>query len=317
MKTLIVGTGNIGLIYGWALSRSGADICHVVRKASPAKYSGDVKIDLLDMRGDVPTSYITSYRPRITDSPSPKDGYKVVLVATNHLQAESAVQQYRELAARADFLMFTANWGGTEKMDALLSPSRYLWGYSVSSGGRDRDGVLYANIQKQYRIGELSGSRTQRLERIIEMFGKVGFVADVKPNIMEWLWVHHAINAGVIGTALYMGGLPGNDDDIEVWVLMVRAVKDALAVLQKRGVDVRAYADTKPFLLTDEAAAANRFRQMMLSMPHYERTKGCSHFNTSPEEMKRFYLDVLETGDSLGVSMPYLASLKKTICSGT
>lgn len=317
MKTLIVGTGNIGLIYGWALWQSGTDICHVVRKGSLAKYSGDVKMDVLDMRGDVPTNYLRWYRPRITDSPLPKDGYELALVATNHLQVESAVQQYRELAPRADFLMFTANWEGTEKIDALLSPSRYLWGYSVSSGGRDRDGVLYANVQKEYRIGEPTGSRTQRLDGVIEMFRKAGLVADVKPNIMEWLWVHHAINSGVIGTTLSMGGLPEKDTGIEVWVLMVRAVKDALAVLEKRGVNVRAYADTKPYLLSDEWDTANRFRQMMFSMPHYERTKKCSHFNTSPEEMKRFYLDVLETGECLGVSMPYLGSLKKTICSGT
>ena len=32
MKTLIIGTGVIGTIYGWALSESGIDITHLVRK---------------------------------------------------------------------------------------------------------------------------------------------------------------------------------------------------------------------------------------------------------------------------------------------
>jgi 2-dehydropantoate 2-reductase len=314
MKTLIVGIGNIGVIHGWALAQSGADISHVVRKRSLVNYSGGVKMDVLDLRGDSPTNYLTSYLPRIVDNPAPKDGYELVLVATNHLQAASAVRQYRELVPEADFLMFTANWQGTVEIEALLPRSRYLWGFSVSSGGRDGDGVLYANIQKQYRIGELNGSRTQRLERIIEMFGRAGLVADIKTNIIEWQWVHHAINAGLIGTALYIGGLPGEDNGIEVWVLMVRAVKDALAVLENRGVDVWSYTDTKPFFVPDEEEAARRLRQMMFSMPHYERTKKCSHFNTSPEEMKRFYLDVLETGERLGVPMPYLGSLKEGVC---
>jgi len=53
---------------------------------------------------------------------------------------------------------------------------------------------------------------------------------------------------------------------------------------------------------------------MMLGLPHYEPTRKQSHFNTSPVEMKRFYLDVLETGERLGVAMPYLGSLKTTIC---
>jgi ketopantoate reductase len=314
MKTLIVGMGNIGVIHGWALSQSGADITHVVRKGSLAKYADGVKIDILDMRGDSPRNDFASYLPRMVDDPVPEDGYELVLVATHHLQAASAVRQYRELVPEADFLMFTANWGGTGEIDALLPRSRYLWGFSVSSGGRDEDGVLYANIQKHYRIGELDGSRSPRIERITGLFGKAGFIGDVKANIIEWQWVHHAINAGVIGTALYMGGLPGEETGIEVWVLMARAIKDALAVLEKRGVDVWSYADTKPFIVPDDEEAARRLREMFFSMPHFERTRKCSHFNTSPEEMKRFYLDVLDTGERLGVPMPYLGSLKEKIC---
>ena len=38
MKTLIVGTGVIGTIYGWALSESGADITHLVRKGRRQEY---------------------------------------------------------------------------------------------------------------------------------------------------------------------------------------------------------------------------------------------------------------------------------------
>jgi hypothetical protein len=95
---------------------------------------------------------------------------------------------------------------------------------------------------------------------------------------------------------------------------MVRAVKDALAVLERRGVDVRSCADTKPFLISDEDEAARSLCLMMVGLPHYERTRKHSHFNTSPVEMKRFCLDVLETGERLGVPMPYLGSLKTTIC---
>jgi 2-dehydropantoate 2-reductase len=315
MKTLIVGVGNVGVIYGWALSETGADTTHVVRKESVDKYSGDIKIDVMDMRGDSLINYHTSYRPRIIDDVAPEEGYDLVIVATNHFQAANAVRQYRDFVPGADFLMFTANWAGTGEIDELLPRSRYLWGFSVSSGGRSGDGVLHANIQKQYRIGELDGSRTARLEKIIELFGRAGFKPDIKSNIIEWQWVHHAIDAGVIGTALCMGGIPGKDKDLEVWVLMVRAVKDALAVLEKRGVDVRAYADTKPFLLSDEKEAAASFRQVMLNMPHYERVRMHSHFDTSPEEMKRFYIDVLETGERLGVRMPYFGSLKEKIYS--
>jgi len=315
VKTLITGMGNIGVIHGWALTESGADVSHVVRKGSLGKYSGEVKMDVLDMRGDSPKNYLTSYLPKVVDDIAPGECYELVMVPTKHFQAAGAIRQYRDLVPGADFLMFTANWEGTAEIDALLPRPRFLWGFSVASGGRGEDGVMYANIQKHYCIGELDGSRTPRLERIVEMFGKAGLAADIKPNIIEWQWVHHAIVAGLIGTALYMGGLPGEDTGAEMWVLAARAVKDALAVVEQRGVDVRSYADTKPFLVPDDEEAAKRIRQALFRMPHYERSRKHSHFDTSRDEMKRIYLDVLETGERLGVPMPYLRSLKEKICA--
>ena len=316
MKTLIIGLGNIGAIHGWALSQAGADITHAVRKGTKSKFENGVKMDVLDLRGDSPKNYQTVYLPKLVDELSPKAGYELVIVATNHLQAIEAVGQYCDLAPEASFLMFTANWEGTGEFDELLSRSCYLWGFSISTGARGDDGVLYANVQKSYRIGELDGSRTPRLERIIALFAKAGMHPDIKANIIEWQWVHHAIDAGMLGAALYKGGLPRPDEGIDIWLLMVRAVKDALAVLEKRGVNVRAYDDTRPFLsFGDEEAAAN-LRRTWLAMPHYERIREHSHFKTAPEEMRQFYLDVLTTGERLGVPMPYLESFKEKICSG-
>jgi ketopantoate reductase len=124
MKTLIVGMGNIGVIHGWALSQSGADITHVVRKGSLAKYADGVKIDILDMRGDSPRNDFVSYLPRMVDDPVPEDGYELVLVATHHLQAASAVRQYRELGG----------YGGDRRIVAALPLPLGLLGIQRRAG---------------------------------------------------------------------------------------------------------------------------------------------------------------------------------------
>jgi len=273
-------------------------------------------MDVLDLRGESSENCKTVYRPVLTEDVRPDDRYELVLVATNHLQALDAVQQYSNLAPAADFLIFTANWEGTGEFDRILSRLRYLWGFSVSTGARGEDGLLYANIQKSYRIGELDGSRTPRLEKIIDLFAREGMNPDIKSNIIEWQWVHHAIDAGMLGAALYQGGLPGTDDGIEPWLLMVRATRETLAVVEKRRVNIRSYNDTKPFFSYDsDEEAADSLRRIWTGMPHYERVRQHSHFQTSPDEMKQFYLDVLTTGEQLDVPMPYLESFKGKICS--
>ncbi|HEX7364909.1 MAG TPA: 2-dehydropantoate 2-reductase N-terminal domain-containing protein [Dehalococcoidia bacterium] len=316
MKILIIGLGNIGAIHGWALSQAGADITHAVRRGTKDRFENGVKMDILDLRGDSANSYQAVYKPNLTDEVSPDDKYELVMVATNHLQAIGAVRQYCNLAPEASFLMFTANWDGTDEYDKLLSRPRYLWGFSISTGARGEDGVLYANVQKSYRIGELDGSRTPRLERIVALFARAGMNPDIKSNIIEWQWVHHAIDAGMLGATLYKGGLPSPDEGIDTWLLMVRSTRDALAVLEKRGVNVRAYDDTRPFLGPGDEEAAANLRRTWTAAPHYQRMREHSHFQTSPEEMRQFYLDVLTTGERLGVPMPYLESFNAKICSG-
>jgi len=50
MKTLIIGTGVIGTIYGWALSESGIDITHLVRKGRKQEYLKGIDLDIYDTR---------------------------------------------------------------------------------------------------------------------------------------------------------------------------------------------------------------------------------------------------------------------------
>jgi hypothetical protein len=47
MKTLIVGTGIIGVIYGWALSEAGVDVTHFVRKGRKEQFKDGITLDLL------------------------------------------------------------------------------------------------------------------------------------------------------------------------------------------------------------------------------------------------------------------------------
>lgn len=55
------------------------------------------------------------------------------------------------------------------------------------------------------RFGVLEGSDPEKLKAVAELFQVAGFTIDIEPNIIEWLWVHHAITAGGIGICLWAG----------------------------------------------------------------------------------------------------------------
>jgi 2-dehydropantoate 2-reductase len=145
------------------------------------------------------------------------------------------------------------------------------------------------------------------------LFQRAGFTLDTKANIVEWLWVHHAINAGGIGIALWAGGIAEATRSFKTMRLGVWAIREALDVVAARGVDLKSYPDAKsvlnipPWLAGLPVFFAVRFtekgRRLLLG----------SHFAHSPDEMRRYYFDVLHTGEKLGVAMPHLRALRERI----
>jgi 2-dehydropantoate 2-reductase len=156
MKILIVGTGVIGVIYGWALHEVGADVTHFVRPGKAGQFPEGVTLDLLDERkGHLPKS-IQRYPIRCVASISPADGYELVIVPTNGQQIVAAIETLAPITGDATILTFSGNWDGVDAYDALLPRERYLLGYP-DSGGTVRDGVYWTNIGAEVHLGLLEG----------------------------------------------------------------------------------------------------------------------------------------------------------------
>jgi 2-dehydropantoate 2-reductase len=312
MKTLIVGVGVVGTAYGWALSEAGVDITHVVRPGQVERRSQPLTLDVLDERAGYPHTQHVRYAPHVVDHVSPQDGFDLIVVATKAFQAAEAVREYREQVPDANFLLFTANWNGPAAIDALLPRSRYLWGYSTASGGREGQNLLL-NMADTVRLGELDGAPTPRLRSITELFGRAGIRGDIKPNIIEWLWVHHAINAGMIATAMYAGGIRQTADDLRLLRRGVVATREALSVVRARGVRIAAYPEARPILRFPSFFIARAMRRRLTRTEAGRRVMAAGHFYNDPTEMKQFYFDVLHTGTQLGVAMPQLLAMRERI----
>jgi 2-dehydropantoate 2-reductase len=309
MKVLIIGRGVVGTIYGWALSQAGVDVTHVVRRELP----NTATLDLLDLRPGYPKNTRVTYVPKTVAQIGPADGFDLVIVATKHYQAAEAIRQYLPGAPHATFLLFTANWDGTAEIDGLLPRSSILWGYAAASGGPDAQGILIVTVNPSVRFGMLEGSDPEKFKDVTELFQQAGFTLDIKPNIVEWLWVHHATNAGGIGICLWAGGVAEATRSFKTMRLGVLATREALDVVAARGVDLAHYPDARTVLNVPVWLAGLPIFYAIRFTEKGRRLLGASHFDHSPEEMKRYYFDVLNAGEKLGVAMPHLSALRERI----
>src|ERR1044071_1369480 len=104
MKTLIVGTGIIGVIYGWALAGAGIDVTHFVRKGKKDQFRDGVNLDLLDERKGHLKYNVTKYAIQCVEEISPDDGYELIIVPTNMHQTEDADRKSTRLNSSHEWI---------------------------------------------------------------------------------------------------------------------------------------------------------------------------------------------------------------------
>jgi len=208
VKTLIVGAGVIGTVYGYALAQAGNDVTHYVRPGKKAALEQGVHMRLLDGHEQKPIDREVTYNLKVVGSLSPHDDYELFIVSVRHYQLDGVLPLLKANLGQADLLLFNGNWAGLETVDQVFPRSKYLWGFPVAGGGYQGE-KLDAALLDEIRLGEIDGSRTPRLQRISEMFEQAQLKVDVQSNMLHWLWVHFAINCGIIGAA-FKAGAPRN-----------------------------------------------------------------------------------------------------------
>lgn len=307
MKTLIVGSGVIGVIYGWALSQAGVDVTHFVRKGMKDQFKDGVTLDVLDERKGHPRYNITKYTLKCVEEIAPSDGYELIIVPTNMHQTEDVLKTLVPVSGQAIFLILSGNWEGTECINQLLSRERYLMGYA-DGGGTVRNGVYWTNLGAEIHIGEVDGKPTEKLEKVKVLFVHTDMQPDVQENIVHWLWQHAASAVGfALGFAKH-GDIKTFLDDKELVRQCVRSTKELYRLCALRGVDLKKFPEASFINFPDWLVTA----LIKWNIGHREAAQRYSAHGASAgsrQEMKFYYASMMKDASELSFDMPYTKAL--------
>jgi 2-dehydropantoate 2-reductase len=215
----------------------------------------------------------------------------------------------KDNVGKADILFFNGNWAGFELINQFLPRAKYLWGFPVAGGGYTFDGVLNAALLNEVRLGEVDGQVTSRLDQLKGVFEQAQLEVDIQQNIEHWLWVHFAINSGVIAAAFKAGGATQLLNSIPRLHDAILAGRDALAVCKMRGVNVLGFADAKAFYQPSWLGAMAVWLMMKTNKP----ARKIMETHTAVDELQEIYRDVLKTGESLDIAMPHYLALREYV----
>jgi len=239
LKILIYGAGTIGSIFAGRLALSGYDITVLARRTRlvDLKKNGMILVNSGNNREEIA-------KVNLIEHLLPDNIFDYIIVVMQKTQIVSVLPILSQNKSKNIVFVVNTASGYDEWVHAVGS-DRLMLGFP-SAGGERVDGRVHYFIGKGFMrafqtttFSEYSRQKTERLQKIVDIFNNAGISSVVTSNMDMWQKTHVAMVTS-IGNALYKYNsnnfaLAKSYADIK---LMVLGIKEGFAVLTKLGIKI-------------------------------------------------------------------------------
>lgn len=193
MRILMYGAGAIGSIFAGKLAQAGIDVTILARNR---RYEELIK-DGLVLRNSI-SGKRESYSIPVINNLDQDDVYDFIIIAVQYTQIDSILPVIKE--NKSESIVFVVNNPiGYERFIQAVGYERIIIGFP-SAGGERKDGVVnyfigtgFSKIFQATTFGELNGTRTERLKKLIHIFKKSKFSPAICDDMDSWQKTHIAV----------------------------------------------------------------------------------------------------------------------------
>jgi 2-dehydropantoate 2-reductase len=197
MNICILGAGAMGSAIGSLLQNAGhhVTLVDVWREAVETINRDGLRVD--DKSGQ---SLTTKIRAITNAAQAGATDLLIVFVKCYH--TEDAVRSALSIIGpKTTVLSLQNGWGNGPRIAEIVGPEKVLLGVCYHSATVLGPGhILHAGKGPTF-IGELDGTRTERLAKISETFNAAGFANTASPNILKEIWGKLALNVVTLPTS--------------------------------------------------------------------------------------------------------------------
>ena len=234
LRIAIVGAGGVGGYFGARLAAAGADV-HFIARGAHLDAMRTRGLTIRSFKGDL-------HLPRLqaTDNPSAIGSVDIVFFTVKLYDAEAAARLLLPLVGSDTAVIPLQN--GVDATDIVARAV----GREHAAGGTvyvaaviDEPGVIRHSALDHLIFGELDGTRTPRLERLLQACRPAGFQATLSDNVQVDIWtkfVRLSVFSGM--TAVTRCPIGPIVADPELFDLAKAAAREAMAVARATGVAV-------------------------------------------------------------------------------
>jgi 2-dehydropantoate 2-reductase len=261
MKIMILGLGVIGVTYGYAFQKAGFAVEHWIRESKRTDCPQQLAVKLLDGRRTRKGETVRdTYTVNLAQA-NQTYGLIVISVSSNKLAA--ALETLNSNNINGTILLLNGIKEERADLDAMMGERPYILGYPVAGGQMDVaqsgvDSVLFDHIMLERE----EKARITHYAEIVALFHKAGIKTESPHDMLEWIWLHMAINAGVITTAATLGSIANSAaaarrvmNSAAALSQAILTIRESVKVVEARGVDLSHYRkDLLPYKLPSRLA---------------------------------------------------------------
>ncbi len=288
MKTVMIGPGAMGSLFGGLLTRAGEDLWLVGYKKDQVETIRSAGLTLEDREGS------QAIPVRATPDVTSVGKADLVIFFVKTYDTEKAVSDSLALEKEDTiFLTLQNGLGNEEVICKKVDPKKVMLGVTGHGATLLRPGhVRHAGWGKTF-IGELDHRITDRALRIARMFCDAGIETEVSSNVHEEVWGKLLVNVGINALTALTGFKNGQLLDYpETARLMENLVVEAAEVARRKGVRIK----EDPAERTRKAAAATRENRSSMGQDFDHRRK---------TEIDAINGAVVREAEPLGIPVPF------------
>ena len=314
MKVAILGLGVIGTIYAYAFQKAGHQVEHVLRESKKSPAPNVLTVDLLDGR------YVSkgenkqdTYAVYVAEAHSE---YDFIFLSVRHGFVKEAVETLRKNNIKGTLVFFCNFWDTRKEVQEWAGDYNYILAFPTAGGHMQEnhlDGVLFDHLM-------LEDEKKAHISNYVDLTALLAS-ADLKweapHDMVEWIWIHMAINAGVTSTVARSGNLE-NPEELALNLmnsssklsLAIKDIREALKVVKARSVNLKLYkAELLPYKIPVWIAG----KAMKIMFAKNELTRKIMTLHNDKQDIFYCCQSVYQAGQELGVDMPILEANMKEI----
>ena len=252
MDILIIGLGVIGTTYGSVFKEAGHNVEHYIREGSNKKDITNIEITLLDGRK---SSKGIQVKSEYTVNPHSKKEYDMIFISISQGKIANVMEILRKEAFKGTILLCCNLWYDKQYLDGIMQGYNYILGFPVAGGcirTKREEMVAKAELDcclfDHFMIESENKTTISNYKAVCNLFKSCNIKLEKPYNMLEWIWIHMAVNAAVISVIGKNGDI--NDSITSVHKLMnslkllattIKTIRETTKIAASRGINMKYY----------------------------------------------------------------------------